>query len=289
MFGRQILSTRGTEPSAAFGSSVRESAEKQYISPEHSKATGGNNSCGPIYNLQSSLGPQAEALATTAAAITFGTSPRLPKPPRAAAPGPGAYKIKPALGKQFDSTMPNAPQSVFQVATRDALDKVYSGDKNLAKAFEGRESPGPMAYGAVSGVGRQKLSTRESPAEVHMTKANRFRYTSVQQAESSPGAGTYKAEQSSVGKQPVSHKASMPAFGFGTTTREQLAKLYSNKEQDKLSCGVGTPGPTTALQRSSLGRQPLSNATSQDGWHFSKARRLRSYEQDSPGPASYCI
>ena len=49
---RQVPSRQRTEPSAAFGSGIREDALKMYLSPMHARATAGNNSAGPIYNVE---------------------------------------------------------------------------------------------------------------------------------------------------------------------------------------------------------------------------------------------
>ena len=47
---------------------------------------------------------------------------------------------------------------------------------------------------------------------------------------------------------------SSAAFGFGTTTRDQLQRLYISPGHLKIRLGTMTPGPVYALQ-SSLGRQ----------------------------------
>lgn len=44
---------------------------QQYISVEHSKAVGGDNSQGPIYNLNSSLGKQADSIKETPASYRY--------------------------------------------------------------------------------------------------------------------------------------------------------------------------------------------------------------------------
>ncbi|CAG9463912.1 unnamed protein product [Pedinophyceae sp. YPF-701] len=149
-FGSQPLSTKSSNPSFGFGSSVRESSLKQYISGDHAKVMPGNNSQGPIYKTTSAMGPQAESRYQSSGLYSFGTAPRLPKPGKKQVPGPGAYKAVRGYGDQPLSTKTTAARMAFGTATRDAAIKVYQEDAD--KAYYGLGSPGPCAYNPSSGA-----------------------------------------------------------------------------------------------------------------------------------------
>lgn len=172
-FGQQPTSTKNSNPAFGFGSSVREHALKQYLSPDHAKVMPGNNSMGPIYKLVTSLGPQFDSKMGSGAMYSFGTETRLPRGNLSSAPGPGAYRQGAATGKQLISTKKSSESVVFGTSTRDQVAKVYMEDAD--KAFYGLESPGPGAYATLGAVGRQQLSTKETAPGFKLGTSGRFK------------------------------------------------------------------------------------------------------------------
>ena len=83
---------------------------------------------------QSSLGQQPESTMHNPGQMTFGTAQRLPKPGKAGAPGPGAYRAPAGLGAQPESRRATCPRAVFGTCTRDAAAKVRCGWVGVAAA-----------------------------------------------------------------------------------------------------------------------------------------------------------
>jgi len=285
-FGSQPFSTKNSNPSFGFGSSIREQADKQYLSKDHAKVMPGNNSQGPIYKVTTCLGPQSDSKVESMPLYSFGTEARLPKRDMNAAPGPGAYKIAGSLAKQPLSNKQTAENAVFGNSTRDQQDKVYMEGEGADKAFFGLESPGPGTYVVVGAIGRQKLSTKESAPTFKLGTSQRFNYDFVKRARDTPGAGQYPIN-GAVGKQPFSTKKTLPAYRFGTATRDNMKKQFISTEHEKSSYGENSPGPVTADLRSSMGKQELSMKKTNPKWGFGKAKRKTIETTDNPGPGAY--
>lgn len=99
-----------------------------------------------------------------------------------------------------------------------------------------------------SGVGPQVLSNMRSNPATTLGCGKRFNYDFVKRAKAQPGAGEYKSELSACGKQALSKKKSLPLYSFGTSDRDQAAKVYMSREHEKGQKGDFSPGPTTAQQ-----------------------------------------
>ncbi|KAL3155294.1 hypothetical protein ABBQ32_013077 [Trebouxia sp. C0010 RCD-2024] len=217
-FGRQVPSDQRTEPATVIGSGLRDDAAKQYISARHSQAVGGNNSRGPVYNLEDSFGPQHLSLRPNSASYSFSKQVQRPQEGKGRLPGPGQYRMK--GGDQALSTHLASSSVCFPLAPRNQADKVYSGAASET-AFLGKESPGPMAYDQHhSGIGRQALSARSNAPECHIGQADRFKQSRGGDA----GTGLFKL-QGSLGLQGVSTKPSLPAYSLGASTRDQMYKV----------------------------------------------------------------
>lgn len=79
---------------------------------------------------------------------------------RKAGPGPGAYTLGPAHGRQVTSDRPSYRITSFSRADRDrTAATVYLGPKQQS-AFWGRNSPGPAVYTLTQAVGPQNSSQR---------------------------------------------------------------------------------------------------------------------------------
>ena len=55
---------------------------------------------------------------------SFGTGMQQPKFGKSGCPGPGAYRLKPGLGQQFDSSKHSSSNAVFPMATKACTEKV---------------------------------------------------------------------------------------------------------------------------------------------------------------------
>jgi len=284
-FGKQVVSSSLSSPTVGFGTSVRDSSLKQYISPEHAKAMSGNNSQGAVYKTYSSMGPQPDSTFNNSGTFTFGTSARLPKPGKSGVPGPGHYKSQAALGEQKESKRSTSPRAVIGTSTRDGQAKVYL-DSELMKTYYGKESPPPGTYNVPGALGSQVVSTKESAPGIKIGTSLRALDYEVQRAKHLPGAGAYN-QYSGVGKQPLSIKKSLPTYTFGRSTRDVAKKTFISKEHEKQSFGLTSPGPCTAQPYNSYGRQSLSTRSSSPGWGFGTSRRLKDYANEAPGPGTY--
>lgn len=78
--------------------------------------------------LQSSVGPQPDSTVPNPGSMTFGTAQRLPKPGKDGVPGPGHYRVPPALGEQKESKRATLPRAVFGTSTRDDSVPKVRGD-----------------------------------------------------------------------------------------------------------------------------------------------------------------
>ncbi|KAA6417619.1 MAG: hypothetical protein FRX49_12411 [Trebouxia sp. A1-2] len=231
---REVPSDQRTEPATVIGSSLRDDVAKQYVSARHSKALGGNNSRGPVYNLEDSFGAQRLSRPNSAS-YSFPKQVQRPKEGKAKTPGPGEYRLKPDLDPQFNSSRLTSPRISFPIAPKDQSEKVYSGAASRT-AFIGKESPGPQAYDQHgSGMGRQ---------------ADRFR----QRQDVEFGTGLFR-HQGSLGRQGISTKPSLPSYSLGASTRDQMYKAFLTRRHEKTGVlgGLTGPGPNTAVPQSSLG------------------------------------
>ncbi|GBF90044.1 flagellar associated protein [Raphidocelis subcapitata] len=259
-FGQQVKSNQASQPIVGFGTSVRETSLKQYLSPEHAKAVSGNNSQGPVYRLYSSVGPQPESTMQSPGTMSFGTAQRLPKP--------GKSGVPIGLGEQKESIRSTEPRAVFGTCTRDGQAKTYM-DPELMKTYYGKESPPPGSYNVPSAV----VSTKESAPSIKIGTSLRALDYAVMRARHLPGPGQYKTPPG-VGHQTLSSKKTLPV-------------TFISKEHEKSCYGENTPGPITAGPYAGVGPQLLSTRHSSPKWGFGTGRRLKDYINDSPGVGSY--
>ena len=168
-FGSQPLSVHPSASSFGFGSSSRGAFVRQYLSPEHAQAMGGDNSPGAIYNMLSSISKQPLSNNSTSAKFSFGTAERIGKKGNKAdrkgmmKPGPGAYKMPSSIAAQIVSTKKSAATPSFGSSTRDNQQKLFLTTDH-EKIHYGRHSPGPSIYQATSCFGiQQNARNRSSP------------------------------------------------------------------------------------------------------------------------------
>jgi len=96
------------------------------------------------------------------------------------------------------------------------------------------------------------------------------------------------------GSQAVSDRLSSGAFGFGTSTREQLMNTYMSPAHLKDMYGKFSPSPDKYTLQSSLGRQVLDSKTSYPSRSFGLEERFDADRRDqrtaqTPGPGTYRV
>ena len=94
------------------------------------------------------------------------------------------------------------------------------------------------------------------------------------------------------GSQAVSDRLSSGAFGFGTSTRDQMHRTYISPAHLKDQYGRASPAPDTYTLQSSLGRQVLDSKLSYPARSFGTEDRFDANRRDqraaqTPGPGAY--
>lgn len=301
--GPQVSSKRATAPSYGFGSGTRETQERVFISHEHASLSSGGvaRSPGPaVYSHRPSVGVQVDGAKESAPLWAFGTEERFAPPNKSTAdnPAPGHHGTQSGIGIQVDSKKASLPLYGFGSSTREQQEKVYVDQEHSAVGY-GKASPGPCTYMLNPAVGKQVLSYGPSgfarsvkngsqPTWV-FGKAERLM---VAKSTNMPGPGAYEIA-TAVGVQASSTKRSLPRFGFGTSTRENVAKVYISAEHEKvMPGGRDVPGPGQYPAQNMTGsRIASSRQATGSAWGFGTSKRFSdaSKRAGDPGPGQYVI
>ena len=96
------------------------------------------------------------------------------------------------------------------------------------------------------------------------------------------------------GSQALSERNSSGAFGFGTSTRQQLMNTYISPAHLKDCYGKFSPSPDKYTLQSSLGRQVLDSKVSYPSRSFGLEERFDADRRDqraaqTPGPGAYRV
>ena len=272
--GTQVSSKKVSAPIYGFGSGTRDGRAKLFISQEHAAVAGPGpgGSPGPAtYTQAASVGPQVNGALESSPRWRFGSENRFPTTKKAdmEAPAPGKYDTQGGVGPQVQSHKTSMPLFGFGSSTRDHQENVYKSEEHN-KALFGRGSPGPSSYTLNPAVGKQVLSSGPSPYSTGsaksvvngtqpawvMGKAERFNGKNAAGAVPGPGAYTITP---AVGNQVSSMKPSLPRFGFGTSTRDNAAKVYISAEHEKVMGSSDAPGPGTYVVKSMTGEKVASS------------------------------
>mmetsp|Transcript_15827 Transcript_15827/g.38529 ORF Transcript_15827/g.38529 Transcript_15827/m.38529 type:complete len:301 (-) Transcript_15827:345-1247(-) len=288
MFGSQVCSGRETAPAYGFGSSVRDSTTKMFLSREQVAQYVGKVGPGPIYDVPSSVGAQHSSRKNTAPAYKFGSRAtsdyNLAKEGR---PGPGEYGIGPmSVGPQFLSKKENSTSWKFGSGNR------WSSYKDTRKEFD-----------ATPGMGLPALpSGWLGDAAMFSFHGGSKRYEigvgipgALPSFRAAPGPGSY-ATISCLGQQFMSNKESASRTKFGTSSRQQQEKVYITAEHERAMIGMHSPAPNTYDAKSSIGQQWLSRNPNAQCFKFGTADRFSEIRnkdgvslQPTPGPGSYGV
>ncbi|CAD7699537.1 unnamed protein product, partial [Ostreobium quekettii] len=90
---------------------------------------------------------------------------------------------------------------------------------------------------------------------------------------STPGAGAYK-NPSGVGRQVDSTRDTAPRTAFGTSSRDDIAKVFISTDHEKVNFGNDSPGPSVYNIPPGLGRQSTSNRLSSPSWRVGMEGRF---------------
>ena len=91
-----------------------------------------------------------------------------------------------------------------------------------------------------------------------------------------------------LGPQVNSKKKSPPAYGFGSGTREQQAKVFVSQEHAALAGTPDSPGPAVYSHRASVGPQVDGAKESSPLWMFGTERRFSAQEREA-GQSKYSV
>eukprot|EP00947_MAST-08B_sp_MAST-8B-sp1_P002523 g2523.t1 len=171
---------------------------------------------------------------------------------RLAAPGPGSYRKRDAVGPQTESIHKTAPQYRFGTGQRSAV-----------AAAQCLDSPGPAAYMTRESTGSDQPAVSFAPKDKVKAAQLKGRFDDTSDpatatAALNPGPDAYGVDKhSSMGKQSVSkgrRGQSSPSAGFGTSSRATFtARIYKGRGADVSTGGTGGSGFKYAGQRSTLG------------------------------------
>ncbi|KAL1529135.1 hypothetical protein AB1Y20_000095 [Prymnesium parvum] len=213
-------------------------------------------------------------------------------PPRAATlrmSAPTTPSRRSMLGTQHSSSHRSAPSYGFGTAerSRPGGGKVFISKDMVTDQF-GMNSPGPVYH-------PKSIDGRFSTAPSHSFGTS-HRYSASQQkvfGASSPGPGQHMLP-SSISKQMDSQKQSYSSWTFGTSTRQDQAKVYVSAQLAKgVSEFVDSPGPVAYEHSGAFNSQIDSRKKTNESYGLGTSQRFF-YEHShsgeraaSPGPGTY--
>jgi len=290
-FGKQPNSRRLTAPAYGFGASTREVSNKVFVSQEHTAlAMAGTTSLGPAtYTLHPSIGgKQPDGRKRDPPTWKFGTGPARMVGSRDIDLRP-EYMFQPSIGPhQRLSRVKSEPVFGFGTGTRDGARKIFLSQQHQKLDMYGMASPGPAAYDHQALVGGKQPIGRFDNQPVY-SLASRAR--PPDKVDDGPGPAEYRQVASVGQSQPNSKIERAATPKFGTSTREQRAKLHITSEHEK-----GLHGTQSAARwydlHGSLGRQVSSKSDTRPRTAFARASRFASHDAELkrnsvPGPGAY--
>lgn len=101
-------------------------------------------------------------------------------------------------------------------------------------------------------------------------------------------------QNSMFGTQSQSLRASSSAFGFGTSTRDNMKPLYLSNDHMRINISKFAPCPTRYNLLNSMGKQPSSKQETFPQYRFSREERFDKNRREhnattTPGPGTYKI
>ena len=208
---------------------------------------------------------------------------------------PQAVRLPPVWGKVHAKEAERlTPRKSGFPRTEDAL---FQPSVTLTTSYASSVGPGPLT--PRSPKGRAAISTASALGGSIKSGLN---HTSTYVYGENPlkpllcAGNQYNTvgSNSMFGSQAVSDRASSGAFGFGTSTREQLMQTYISPAHLKGFYGKFSPSPNRYTLQSSLGRQVLDSKMSYPSRSFGLEDRFDADRRDqraaqTPGPGAYRV
>ncbi|KAG2450076.1 hypothetical protein HYH02_000180 [Chlamydomonas schloesseri] len=262
--------------------------EKQYISSKHVEvARKCREGPGHIYEVPGALYKQPEASKQTAPSYTLSRAPRL-KETISTTPGPGNYEAGlSSVGPRQPLSPNRSPQRVnFGSSTREQSSKLFMSSRHVADK-RGTQGPPPGSYELPGALGPQV--TKPSSPSFSLHRTNRLREKYDQLSKTMPAVGQYET-WNSIGKQTLSLSKTMPAYGFGSSSREKEGQRFMSSTHAKMLRGSFSPPNYNHQQpenTTGFGKQQLSCNATLPSYGFGSQPRLQFKTSTTPGPGSY--
>jgi len=297
--GTQITSKRISAPQYGFGTLDRQGRSKVFLGGDFQYTSNfGETSPGPSYyeaDAQSrSVGRQSKSGRGTAQSWKFGTEDRTGRGMsddhrRPKTPGPGGYRTEVgAVGQQNSSKRPSSAQFGFGTASRATVSKTFISQQFASTATGGEHarSPGPAcssnrrpeSAGYKFGFGTEPRFLRVGAAKA------------ITQNVPGPGAYPNETQDTACGVQPSSVRTSLPVYGFGSATRDDMSRTFVSDAMSLTahSAEKFLPGPGQYDLTPSVGKQRSTRGgRTQPSWGFGTSTRKALRISDTPGPGAY--
>lgn len=167
-FGRMAESKKNSNPQSKFGTSLRESSNRQYISPKHQKSMPSSYSNTSFYGdleSTSTLGKMSSSKLRTNPKFGFGSATRFTQGKGSSTKNVGySEKEYGSTGKQVNSKKKSSPSFGFGTQERDRYNKMYLSKKHAAKSISNLTAEADF-MGETSGMGKQTTSKRKTSSK----------------------------------------------------------------------------------------------------------------------------
>ena len=196
--------------------------------------------------------------------------------------------VRSMLGEQLQAGHVSAPKYGFGSGTRAHREKLFESAEISKTAGYGLGSPGPAMYGCKSTLGPQ-LTLPQDP------QFGPLAYTSKRwednKGSKTPAPNAYLG-RSSMGAQTEGAYASQPSYGMGSSTRDNVKKVYISEHHSNTAFqGVNSPGPSAYFSPVGVGKQVSAKYESPPTWLFGTLDRFKdpniSRQAKMPGPDAY--
>jgi len=190
------------------------------------------------------------------------------------------------FGKLANSRRRSMPRPGFGSSSRETEAKVFATAEHAAKSV-GVHSPGPV-YGAMSTVSGNIPKGGTRNIQCHkFSKSERFPWhAKVSLKPRKEEDQEVDTSITGMGKQVLATKRSMPSWGFGRATRDEVRKtvdgMFNKDFQYAAEYPRPSPGPARCWDASSMGRQVAGGKRSNPSWPQMVDRRFRGGMGDEP-------
>ncbi|KXZ56623.1 hypothetical protein GPECTOR_1g561 [Gonium pectorale] len=267
----------------------RDGREKVFISQTHVEV---DRKCregpGHIYNVPGALNRQPEARKETAASYSFAHTARLKEAP-STTPAPGTYQpVVTSIGDQSVSRHLSPSRVLFGTGTRDQAQKLFLSSRHVQQQRGTLGSP-PGSYDVPGAMGHQVASVKPSSPSFSLPRTDRLKDKYEALSKTMPAAGQYET-WNSIGKQTLSLSRTMPAYGFGSSSRDKESARFITSSHAASLRGRFSPNNYDRQQPhnlTSFGKQSLSVKQNVPAYGFGSQPRMAFKTSQTPGPGSY--